>query len=82
MNATIVDHIIRGSEFASIALGLAIGVIYLDPMTINSAKRDFKISISTSPTLNSYRADTLNIRLPAIDSMADSSQRTLALASR
>jgi hypothetical protein len=82
MSETIVNRIIRCSEFASIALGVVIGAVYLDPMTINSVKRDFNNSISTFPTFNSYQADTLRIRLPAIDSEADSSEQALFVTLR
>ena len=37
----------RMIEYTSIALGISLGVIYLDPMTINSTKNDVRSSVET-----------------------------------
>jgi hypothetical protein len=37
----------RMIEYSSIALGVVLGVIYLDPMTINSTKSDLTASVKS-----------------------------------
>lgn len=55
----------RMIEYSSIALGIVLGVIYLDPMTINSTKSDLKSSVKSMSQYDS--AQSFETVKPVVD---------------
>lgn len=63
-------------EYTSIALGISLGAMYLDPMTINSTKNDVRSSVETI----SYHDVNLSFKNidPSIDYQTTSSTQSSA----
>lgn len=55
----------RMIEYSSIALGVVLGVIYLDPMTINSTKSDLRSSVKSISQYDA--AQSFKTVEPAVD---------------